>query len=388
MGFFDLLSFSSSSSSTSTSSSIIPTYDQNQDSINLQIKSLLYLFKRLQIDKLSTLPNKDGTLRYIAKKNELVIDDDPTFNKLDKIYDVDKFLNILLNDEYRILVDFIKNKFRSMCMIVEYPSNLSSRPSSPIKGQSTNNPTMIFPDFKDYKDRNMNGKNFKFVLFPLNDVSIDKIAQILVNSDIYIEHKVSYSKRYSIALESIKSVISINQKRITINEKNQIIRNYLIKLSFHVQLLRIYQEYIKLNSLNPTSPLPPSQQPPSSPTKKPITLRKSMSNLNLNKSSPTLQQNTSPTKLSHKKSINQLSKKPSIPRFKLDELYNPVTSPRKPIPVQNNNNNNYNKPESDSSSSNNDLDQENLRVDIYEKCKMAILDKLNHEKSKLCVQVT
>ncbi|RCK67180.1 hypothetical protein Cantr_02667 [Candida viswanathii] len=364
MGLFDLLSFSSPASPT------IPTYNQNEDSINLQIKSLLYLFKRLKINKLAPFPSISGTLKHIDSTDDA--EGNPTYDKLDKIYDLEKFLEVLLaHDEYRVLVDFIKNKFRAMCMVSEYPVS-SSRPSSPAKGQSATQP-LVFPDFVDYKERSMNGKNFRFVLFPLEGISVDKIAQVLTSSDIYVEHNVSYSKRYSIAVESIRQVISSKQTSITIDQKNQIIRNYLTKMAFFVQLSRIYQEYTKLHPLVIGSPVTPS----ASPTKKTITLRKSMSNLTLNKQQQAPP--SSPTKLAHKKSMGRLSTKPSIPKFKLDELYNPVTSPRKSKPT-----------ESDTSSGGDDgvggsteLDQENVRIDVYEKCKVAIIDKLNQEKSKL-----
>lgn len=55
-----------------------------------------------------------------------------------------------------------------------------------------------------------------------------------------------------IAIESINEVLGFDGNKsditifdITITQKNQIIRQYLIKLAIQVQLTRIYQEYIK-----------------------------------------------------------------------------------------------------------------------------------------------
>ncbi|CAX43887.1 conserved hypothetical protein [Candida dubliniensis CD36] len=407
MGLFDLFPFSKGGGAVTetTIGTNIPTYDSTKDSINLQVKSLLYLFKRLKINKLAPFLNRENNYELKYFGNTTINDINPMYKKLDKIYDLENFLQILIyQDEYRILVDFIKNKFRSLCFMTEYPyGKVLESTSSP----TTNN----FPQFVDDDD---SCKNFKFVLFPLKNVTIEQMIQILTKSDIYIEHKnVSSSKRYSIAMESINDVLNLNGQQskngttfdITMNEKNQIVRQYLIKLAIHIQLTRIYQEYIKQHPIVITKD--PFMTPPSSPTKKQSlssispnkktpTIRKSMSNLtlNLNGNSNTTSVSyskapsipSSPIKLRSKTSMNKLNSKPSISKMKLEELYNPVASPRGKIKQDKPDYNNGSG--KNTSSENYDIDieidnKENFRWDVYNKCKLAILEKLKIEKSRI-----
>ncbi|KAI5966164.1 uncharacterized protein KGF55_000473 [Candida pseudojiufengensis] len=400
MGLFDVLTSSTSIDSTSK-----PTFDQSIDSTNLQIKSLLYLFKRLRINKLSPII-KDGELRY----SDNIIDDEcPIYLKLDKTYNKEIFeKEILLNDEYRVIVDYIKNKFRSRCFISGKPDNLS-RPGSPIKGQSTTNNDQDYyneyPIFVDYKDRKI--KNYKFIYFPLKDVTIESIANILSTSDLYVEHSVSFLKRYNIALESITKVIKNTKKDVhfdlTIEEKNQIILNYLKSLSFYVQLIRIYEEYTKLhplvfsleNLMNNISLKSDSISPNQTPSSSPLKHKNSTSYFPYSTSSSSI--NTSPSKsppkLAHRKSQNLLRSKPSISKLKMEELYNPVVSPPVVSPSKTNSeitnnqkHNNHNNEENKSGSgtlSEEVEGKEILRLDVYEKCKNAINDKLYNEKQKI-----
>ncbi|KAI5955883.1 hypothetical protein KGF54_001385 [Candida jiufengensis] len=401
MGIFDVLTSSSTTDSTS-----IPTFDQSTDSINLQIKSLLYLFKRLKINKISPIV-KNGNLSYIDSK--LINSTDPIFAKLDKTYNLQYFQDeVLLNDEYRIIVDYIKNKFRSTCFISGKPTNLS-RPGSPVKNQSTNvqdNEDLYndYPPFVDYKERRI--KNYKFIYFPLKNQSMESIANILSSSDLYVEHSISFLKRYNIALESITKILKHTKKDVkfdlTIEEKQKIILTYLKSLSFYVQLMRIYEEYTKLHplvfslehsvsklSVKSDSPSSPNQSPSSSPTKsKPSTSSLypySASSTSLSSSmmaSPT----KSPPKLAHRKSTNLLKSKPSISKLKLEELYNPVVAP----PTSNNSLAKY-KNDDDNKSGSGTLSEEVegkeiLRLDVYEKCKNAINEKINNERRKIKMQ--
>ncbi|KAI5969414.1 hypothetical protein CANMA_001481 [Candida margitis] len=379
----------------------IPTFDPSIDSINLQIKSLLYLFKRLRIKKLASLVGQDGKLKYADTEVVVVFDNDPTFTKLDKTYNVAKFEAILLDDEYRVVVDFIKNKFRAMCFINEVPVNLS-RPGSPVRDQSTNTGSDKdeFPPFLDYKERK--SKLFEFTLFPISQHhTMESIASILSGSKIYIEHKVPFLKRYNIALAAIAKVMctSPNAKFI-INQdkKSKIIRNYLVLLATHVQVMRIYDEYTKLHPLV------------ASPTK---SLNHSVSKLSLGNSSvasspsssPTKPHTKSPVKLSAKParrdSQTLLRTKPSISQLKLDELYNPVANPpllqpddKKSGPKTNNGvgtgagvgSRSGSEPGASSGSVTLLEDTEGreiLRLDVYERCKVAINDRIKSERKKL-----
>lgn len=358
----------------SLDSTCIPTFDPSIDSINLQVKSLLYLFKRLRINKLAPLV-KNGKFAYT---DSLVINNDPTFAKLDKTYNVTKFEEILLDDEYRVLVDFIKNKFRSMCFIDGVPENLSL-PGSPTRDQSTSavlDNDDDFPPFLDYKERK--SKLFKFKLFSITQQhTTESIASILSGSNIYIEHKVPFLKRYNIALTAITKVIgksSTTKFTISQDEKLKIIRNYLTLLAIHVQVMRIYDEYTKLHPLVAT------------PTD---SLSHSTSKLSLNEpslasfpmkaqlKSPT----KSPTKLARRESQPLLRTKPSILKLRLEELYNPITSPPQ---LQYGDKTSSNGSGSGSVTLSEDVEgKEILRLDVYERCKVAVNEKVKSERKKL-----
>ncbi|KHC72566.1 Biofilm-induced protein [Candida albicans P75016] len=410
MGLFDLLPFPRGGGVADSTTTTIPTYDSTKDSINLQVKSLLYLFKRLKIYQLAPFLNRDNNyeLKYIG--NTTIDNTNPIHIKLDKIYNLERFLQILIyEDEYKILVDFTKNKFRSLCFMTEYPYG------KVLVSMATDS----FPQFIDEDEDGDSFENFKFILFPLKNVTIEQMGQLLTKSDIYIEHKnVSTSKRYMIAIESINEVLGFDGNKsditifdITITQKNQIIRQYLIKLAIQVQLTRIYQEYIKQHPIVITGD--PFVTPPSSPTKKqsnssisPMkkipTLRKSMSNLTLNGNTSGVNYNkapsvpsvpSSPTRLRPQKSMSKLNSKPSISKMKLEELYNPVASPRgkihqevKPSSIRSNSSNPINGVGSEDFDNDIDIDidnKENFRWDVYNKCKLAILEKLKVEKLRI-----
>ncbi|KGT70859.1 hypothetical protein MEK_02105 [Candida albicans 12C] len=410
MGLFDLLPFPRGGGVADSTTTTIPTYDSTKDSINLQVKSLLYLFKRLKIYQLAPFLNRDNNyeLKYIG--NTTIDNTNPIHIKLDKIYNLERFLQILIyEDEYKILVDFTKNKFRSLCFMTEYPYG------KVLVSMATDS----FPQFIDEDEDGDSFENFKFILFPLKNVTIEQMGRLLTKSDIYIEHKnVSTSKRYMIAIESINEVLGFDGNKsditifdITITQKNQIIKQYLIKLAIQVQLTRIYQEYIKQHPIVITGD--PFVTPPSSPTKKqsnssisPMkkipTLRKSMSNLTLNGNTSGVNYNkapsvpsvpSSPTRLRPQKSMSKLNSKPSISKMKLEELYNPVASPRgkihqevKPSSIRSNSSNPINGVGSEDFDNDIDIDidnKENFRWDVYNKCKLAILEKLKVEKLRI-----
>lgn len=343
----------------------IPQFDQGEehDSIDLQVKSLLYLFKRLRINRLTSFLTPDGQLKHTNRYEDG--QSQSYYQKLDLLYNTLAFIGILAQDEYRVMIDYSKNKFRSYCILSDYPSANLSRPSSPVKGGS-NSDNGDFPSIRDYKDRKV--RTYRFILLPLNGISVDFIANTLAMSDIYSEHFTSFDfdTRYQYALDSINKVfgsdISKNKGReitMTESEKEHIIRDYLRSLAFNVQLGRIYDEYVKKS--RPASPTKSAVPKISAPK---LSQRKSIADLRTSRP-------PSPTKL--------LSSKPSIARFKLDELYNPVVSPPLSIPSLS-----YDDSRSDTSGSDFDkAPRTELRMDIYEKCKAAVTEKLRRERESI-----
>ncbi|KAK6464059.1 hypothetical protein DFJ63DRAFT_333653 [Scheffersomyces coipomensis] len=428
MSFFNI--FSSSLNTAAT----IPQYKQgkNQDSIDLQLKSLLYVFKRLRINKLSSFLAKDYSLKYIDEGISFLneIDEGDTesgeeseayYQKLDQLYNIDEFKSILIEDEYRVMVDYIKNKFRSYCLVSNYPSSNFSRPSSPVKG-STNNQNNeyddeYYPSFKDAKDRKTKG--FRFILLPIRDISVEFIANTLSMSDIYSEHFHSFldfNKRYQYAMEAIHRVIDdsryqdkIKSIDISEDEKAAIIQHYLHTAAFNIQLNRIYDEYLKkfpiVKSAIPTT----STTPISSPIKL-RTTAKPLVSISLN-TSPSKQQ--PPKVLSKRPSIadlrisspskqaspqKSLRVKPSISKLRLDEMNNNtnihnhflesnLSSSKSDISstISDTDDENESPPSSITHKSNQSKSTTEFRMDVYEKCKLAIIDKLNTERSKLVV---
>lgn len=169
MGLFDLLPFPRGGGVADSTTTTIPTYDSTKDSINLQVKSLLYLFKRLKIYQLAPFLNRDNNyeLKYIG--NTTIDNTNPIHIKLDKIYNLERFLQILIyEDEYKILVDFTKNKFRSLCFMTEYPYG------KVLVSMATDS----FPQFIDEDEDGDSFENFKFILFPLKNVTIEQMLQL------------------------------------------------------------------------------------------------------------------------------------------------------------------------------------------------------------------
>jgi hypothetical protein len=395
----------------------IPTFKQGDghDSVDLQIKSLQYLFKRLRINKLSPFLNGDGSLKY----TDTVIHKDREslnfFQKLDQMYDTDTFKSKLVDDEYRVMIDYAKNKFRAYCILSDYPSTNLSRPGSPVKGGSFNGESDDFPPFVDYKDRRV--KTFRFLLLPVDEVSIEFIANSLSTSDIYVEHfgTLDFGSRFQYAMDSIGRVIkderfSNKTKLISIteNEKELIVQYYVRQLAFNVQLSRIVDEYLKhmpntstkaspsiISSKATSSMISPRLTPTLSPTK--MSPTRSSPNISTSPSrvtSPTLASPSpnvvsSTLSLSSRKSMaelplslrpssptKQLSHKPSISKLRLGELYNPEASPQLLEPFS-----------LDSSDTGSDPSPPSIsttkRSEIYEKCKAAVIDKLKKERIKI-----
>ena len=390
----------------------IPNFEQGDghDSVDLQVKSLLYVFKRLRLSKLSSFLGKDGTVysfKYFGGDKQLNNDSEvhSYFQKLDAMYNVERFKQVMINDEYRVMIDFTKNKFRSFCILSEYPckNTLSSRGID--NGE--------FPDFKDYKDRDV--KHFRFSIMPLQNTSIAFIANTLSTSDIYVEHhnKIDFNCRYQYAMDSISKVLNMERSMsdidspisITETEKASIIQYYLKRVAFFVQLNRIYVEYLKHHA---TKGSPTKVTAPISPSKSVSSLLQSCvsSNSKLTNSMSNLSLAPSPPKLSPRKSMADLNKsrspsptrtlksKPSVARMKMDELFhNPISTTPTQAPKLTNNIFDSSKSDTSSTTFNDDITLASpkklpevateIKLDVWEKCKLAVKDKLEQERNKL-----
>ncbi|KAH3671768.1 hypothetical protein WICMUC_004579 [Wickerhamomyces mucosus] len=200
----------------------IPTHleGEDEDDLDLKIASLQYFYKRYKFWK---FPN------FLNNFQDYQIED----LKLDYIYNRKNFEFQLQNDEHRILIDWYKNKFRSLMI-------LSNNPST-----------------KNLNQLNFNDQNFKFLILKPND-SIDLYIEILINqSNIYLEHNDSIN--YSIKLKILTNFYNLQKKfkpsykpKFNKNDRSIIILNYLQKISEIVQIDRILKvkliEYIQFKS--------------------------------------------------------------------------------------------------------------------------------------------
>lgn len=239
----------------------------DRDSTDLQIRSLLYLFKRLRINKLASF-TEEGTLKYTdGKTRESSVPDDAHVAKLDHLYNLHGFEATLVDDEHRALVDWCKNKFRALCILSEPPSANLSRPLSPTKGSSGNDFENGLPVFKDYKDRKAVGFYFSILLVD-TDIIVRDLANFLAHSSLYAEHHsyVSFSVRFQTAMDAIALVVGASDEsawvRLTEDLKAQLILDYLRNMAFTVQLIRIFKEHMK-QDLHSKS----AHTPDSSPTR-------------------------------------------------------------------------------------------------------------------------
>lgn len=267
----------------------IPNYLQgeNEDSIDLQTKSLIYIFNRFKISYLKPFLKlktdvSDSGIGSSINMNEIDIendisdidsddDDDDDNNiklyydfdyfdsnikknnsvnlkskilmneKLDKIYNIESFKKKLLSDPYRILIDYNKNKFRSLLILNDYPSNLLNLNNNLINNDKNN---IKLPSF--------NSPNFQFNVLKSDD-SIEKYIEIIVfKSNIYCEHKINNK----IKIQILQKIINKQKKFIKSNrpfnkdERANIIKLYVQKLSFYIQVQRIFKATLKSKERN------------------------------------------------------------------------------------------------------------------------------------------
>lgn len=286
---------------------VIPTYRQGdaEDTIDLQIKSLCYIFRRcniaesqafpsdatvggvgvagaggsdkyreqakLQRERIGNAPTRSpgvrgrlGTLDKKFSMNELKSASSVAYfppkavtgstakssapldgseqlgvsamdnEKLDILYSKCEFDKLMKSDEHRVLIDWKKNKFRSMCLLSGKPSEGTSLPPFPMK-------------------------NYKFSLLPAKSSEVGYIT-ILSDSNLYIEHYVPKETRRQLAKEALDLVKEITPATadFTKNDRALVILTYLRRLSVEVQVDRLYKslyrERIKVEN-RPNDPL-------------------------------------------------------------------------------------------------------------------------------------
>ena len=270
---FNINSINNNKKSSSPTTTIVykninkPNYIQgeNEDSIPLQIKSLTYLFHRFKFYNLKPLlikkivENDDNDEENIIYDFDYFnIDDnnnnkDPSYNilineKLDSIYNIHYFKNQFLNDPYKILVDYNKNKFRSLLILSNEPTN------------NINNNNNI-----NYQNQIPINSNFKFlILNPINSIN-NYIDIIINNSNIYIEHKVNKKIKIEILKKIIKKQLKNNNMDTYIDDSTIInfskddraiiISTYVQKLAFHIQVQRLYKATLKKKAKSKTKSL-------------------------------------------------------------------------------------------------------------------------------------
>ncbi|OWB80542.1 hypothetical protein B5S32_g4826 [[Candida] boidinii] len=155
-------------------------------------------------------------------------------DKLDIIYNKSQFEEIMIHDPYRILIDYTKNKYRSMLILSDLPKEAKNLPKF-------NDPT------------------FEFLVLRPESTDEEYINILLNKSNIYCEHKINYQRKFEI----LNNILN-NQRRFLINpldkfnknDRSKIIKLFVQKLAFHVQVERIFKATLKtkdpliFNSLN------------------------------------------------------------------------------------------------------------------------------------------
>lgn len=196
-----------------TSSNVvtIPSHEEgeSEDDLDLKVRSLTYLFKRLDLENAPPFISENNSFPMASNDHEVS-------EKLDTIYNKEAFIALVLSNEHRILVDWFKNRFRSLCILSDIPSSTFERKL---------------------------GRGFRFaVLRP--DSSDDHYVDTLVHSDIYVEHNVDVKVKREILKELIKQQRLLRpsyKQHFNRNDRAAIILSYVCKLSEIVQIERIYR---------------------------------------------------------------------------------------------------------------------------------------------------
>lgn len=195
----------------------------NEDSLDLQVKSLRYVFYRVQLQSICPFLVWDDSI------GEYTLDHYPSDHqqsnvlmtpKLDKVYNIDGFKTQLINDPHRVLVDWSKNKAKSMFIISDEPQSVT------------------IPD--------LNTTNFKFVILKANSSDQVYIDTLVNQSGLYAEHRVPLKVRTQCVMKSLnKQRQRCNNEQFTNDDRSEIIDGYLNRLAIHVQVHRLYNAKLR-----------------------------------------------------------------------------------------------------------------------------------------------
>ncbi|AOW05265.1 hypothetical protein B0I72DRAFT_103802 [Yarrowia lipolytica] len=241
--------------SSTTPAITIPTYYQgdNEDHIDLQIKSLTFMYKRcnrqihtpfrrdssedmtkdvkecLMRHKLNkkrshqvlptALSSEKNNLRPSRSEEDFTGMTASEVEKLDIMYNRSEFERQLFNDQHRITIDWAKNKFRSVCILTAMPAHSSTLP--------------VIDKLN----------NCKFTLLRA-DATDEEYIRTLADSDLYREHNIARNTRMRFARDCIDRTRDAKQPssaNFTKDERALIIRTFLQKLAVEVQVQRLYR---------------------------------------------------------------------------------------------------------------------------------------------------
>lgn len=211
-----------------------PSWKQGnaQDPIDLQVKSLTYAFKRLNIPQLGQFARdnqSDAENHAPTAPNALPSTDTAV---ADKFYAITKFQYLLYSNEHRVLTDWAKNYFRATCILSDYPSTLESLPKL--------------------------GPNFRFIVLQ-PDTSRERYIDILAHSDIYMEHlsHVTVQDRQAI-VENLIDQRKESTNRYDLDTRFAVILAYLETVARAVQIERLYRASVRLSAPQVVTPAPKS----------------------------------------------------------------------------------------------------------------------------------
>ncbi|KAG5356855.1 hypothetical protein CJU90_2207 [Yarrowia sp. C11] len=241
--------------SSTTPAITIPTYYQgdNEDHIDLQVKSLTFMYKRcnrqihtpfrrdssqdmskdikecLMRQRLSkkrshqVLPtafsSEKNSLRPSRSEEDFTGMTPSEVEKLDIMYNRSEFERQLFNDQHRITIDWAKNKFRSVCILTAMPAHSTTLP--------------VIDELN----------NCRFTLLRA-DATDEEYIRTLADSDLYREHNIARNTRMRFARDCIDRTRDAKQpssSNFTKDERALIIRTFLQKLAVEVQVQRLYR---------------------------------------------------------------------------------------------------------------------------------------------------
>lgn len=241
-----------SNSNITGSAMAVPTYleGEEEDPIDLQIKSLTFVFRRCEIAKSKHFldPGTDGKLKAAGqslahKMSRSNLSDDRERDsfpetlkgislsdqeKLDIMYNKAEFEKVLVRDEHRILIDWPKNRFRSLCILSGSPADIDR-----------------LPTFGSHKTA------FSFSILPA-DSTDEEYVKALSESHMYQEHNVPIDTRRRLVKEALETFPAFEfsddgfDRIRTKTDRAQIIKTYLTSLAVEVQVQRLYRGSLRI----------------------------------------------------------------------------------------------------------------------------------------------